>query len=108
MPNVTIDANKLWRSISLNDATNEIHIFDAVPATSTSGASWVRITDSEYRMLNDLASRLGGVKGNKYENIIGELKIASEYPFCTSCQGVIQQFNTMFPNIKLILIDGAR
>ncbi|MFJ1381182.1 deaminase domain-containing protein [Capnocytophaga canimorsus] len=38
----------------------------------------------------------------------GVLKIISELPYCTSCQGVIQQFNEMFPNVKLILIDGVK
>ena len=28
--------------------------------------------------------------------------------YCASCQGVIQQFNNMFPNVKLILVDGVR
>ncbi|MFK8288264.1 deaminase domain-containing protein [Capnocytophaga canimorsus] len=36
------------------------------------------------------------------------MKIVSENPYCTSCQGVIQQFNTMFPNVKIILIDGVK
>jgi len=37
-----------------------------------------------------------------------EIKIISELPYCASCQGIIQQFNQMFPNIKLILVDGAK
>lgn len=59
-------------------------------------------------MLNKLASDLGGVRGNKYPNVNGEIKIVSEFPYCSSCQGVIQQFSEMFPNIKLILVDGAK
>lgn len=38
----------------------------------------------------------------------GELKIVSERAYCPSCQGVIQQFNEMFPNVKLILIDNIK
>ena len=105
--NSRIVDNKMWRSVSTNDALNEIHIFDAIEAQGTSG-TWLRITDSEYRMLNQLANDLGAVKGAKYPNIIGELKIVSENPYCTSCTGIIQQFHEMYPNIKLILVDGAK
>lgn len=104
--NAIVD-NKFWRSVSTNDALNEIHIFDAIEAQGASG-NWLRITDSEYRMLNKLASDLGGVKGVKYPNITGELKIISENPYCASCTGIIQQFHDMYPKIKLILVDGAK
>jgi Pretoxin HINT domain/The BURPS668_1122 family of deaminases len=106
--NNTIIDNKFWRSVSIADAQNEIHIFDAIYSQGSGSNSWLRITDSEYRMINKLASDLGAVKGGKYPVIRGELKIISELPYCTSCQGVIQQFNEMFPNIKLILVDGAK
>ncbi|WP_409012493.1 deaminase domain-containing protein [Arcicella rosea] len=32
----------------------------------------------------------------------------SENEYCQSCIGIIEQFNQMFPNIKLILVDGAK
>ncbi|WOC53143.1 hypothetical protein BPO_p0060 (plasmid) [Bergeyella porcorum] len=50
----------------------------------------------------------GAEKGKVYKNIIGELKIVSERAYCPSCQGVIQQFNEMFPNVNIILIDGVK
>ncbi len=103
----TVD-NKFWRSTSYDVAEREIHIFDAISVQGGGGSEWLRITDSEYRMLNKLASDLGAVKGGKYSNMTGELKIISENPYCASCTGIIQQFNEMFPNIKLILIDGAK
>ncbi|MFJ1431437.1 deaminase domain-containing protein [Capnocytophaga canimorsus] len=59
-------------------------------------------------MLNKLAKDLGAEKGKVYPYITRELKIVSENPYCTSCQGVIQQFNKMFPNVKLILVDGVK
>ena len=108
IPNVTIDNKKFWRTTSYSLALEEIHIFDAISVAGSNGKSWSRIVDTEYRMLNKLASDLGAVKGIKYPNIVGELKIISENPYCTSCVGIIQQFNDMFPNIKLILIDGAK
>ena len=56
-------------------------------------------------MLNKLAEDLG----SKYNpDMKGEIKIISENPYCDSCTGVIQQFNEMFPNVKIILIDGVK
>lgn len=103
----SIDNNRMWRSVSLEDARNEIHIFEAIDAPGTTG-EWLRITDSEYRMLNNLANDLGAERGGVYPLISGRLKIISENPYCLSCQGVIQQFNEMFPNIELILVDGVK
>jgi The BURPS668_1122 family of deaminases len=97
-----------WRTIPLADAENEIHIFTAINASGSNGSEWLRITDSEYRMLNRFASDYGAVSGGRYYDISGTIKIVSENPYCPSCQGIIQQFNTMFPNINLILIDGIR
>ncbi|MEB3016039.1 deaminase domain-containing protein [Capnocytophaga ochracea] len=64
--------------------------------------------DSEYKMLNRLANELGAEKGRVYGKMQGELKIISELEYCKSCTGIIQQFNEMFPNIKLILVDGVK
>lgn len=97
----------MWESVSMDRAELETHIFDAIEASGSKG-TWLRITDSEYRMLNDLAKELKGVKGESYPQIVGRLKIVSENPYCKSCQGVIQQFSDMFPNIEITLIDGVR
>ena len=59
-------------------------------------------------MLNRLANELGAKKGRVYGKMQGELKIISELEYCKSCTGVIQQFNEMFPNVKIILIDGVK
>ena len=102
----TVD-NKMWRSGEAKPE-REPQIFKALEVEGSSGSTWLRNTDSEYKMLNNLADDLGGKAVNVYPNISGELKIISENPYCKSCQGIIQQFNEMFPNIKLILIDGAK
>lgn len=98
---------KFWQSVSKEVAELETHIFDAIEATGTNG-TWKRITDSEYRMLNDLAEQLGAVRGQNYPDITGTLKIVSQNPYCESCQGVIKQFSEMFPNIEITLIDGIQ
>ncbi|MDO4230398.1 MAG: deaminase domain-containing protein, partial [Capnocytophaga sp.] len=89
-----------------------VEIFDALPVNNKNIVrgenSWLRTTDSEYKMLNRLANELGAKKGKIYPHIKGELKIVSERAYCPSCQGIIQQFNEIFPNIKLILIDGVK
>ena len=59
-------------------------------------------------MLNRLANELGAEKGRVYGKMQGELKIISELEYCKSCTGIIQQFNEMVPNIKLILVDGVK
>ncbi len=99
--------NKIWLSGPANTQV-EPQIFTAIYAEGGGGRSWLRNTDSEYKMLNKLASDLGGTPGAVKPNVNGELKIVSELEYCNSCQGVIQQFNEMFPNVKLILVDGAK
>lgn len=93
-------------------ADDIVEIFDAVPVNSQNvingDNAWMRTTDSEYKMLNRLAKELGAVKGKVYKEITGEIKIISERPYCPSCTGIIQQFNEMYPNVNLILIDGAK
>ena len=98
--------SKMFRSGQVLES--EPQIFTAIEVEGAGGGTWLRNTDSEYKMLNKLADDLGGKAGGKYPNISGELKIVSENPYCKSCQGIIQQFNEMFPEVKLILIDGAK
>ncbi len=105
--NSAVIDNKMWRSGTANLQT-EPQLFTAIPVEGSGGATWLRNTDSEYKMLNKLANDLGGTSGSIKPNITGELKIISENPYCISCSGIIQQFNEMFPNLKLILVDGAK
>lgn len=98
--------HKIWASGQV--VGSEPQIFDAIEVAGSNGVPFLRNTDSEYKMLNQLAFDLGGVKGNAYTNVTGELKIVSELPFCTSCRGIIKQFNEMFPNIEIIVVNGAR
>ncbi|CAL2075137.1 Fibronectin type III domain protein [Tenacibaculum sp. 190524A05c] len=74
---------------------------------NTSG-SWIRNADTEYVMLSEIAKKLGAKAGKTYPNITGEIKIISELPYCMSCQGVIQDFSMMFPNVKVVLIDNLK
>ena len=90
---------------------NQAPIWEAIEVPSNSGGSpYLRNIDSEYNMLTDLARKLepNAVAGQSYTSHIGELKIVSEIGYCISCQGIIQNFNSMFPNIKIVLIDGIK
>jgi hypothetical protein len=106
--NKAID-NKLWRSGSIIKETDEMiaqreakELFDHIKAINKDGKTTYRNLDAEYKMLNQLAHDLGAKKGGKYPEMTGILKIVSENPYCPSCYGVINQFNEMLPNIKLI------
>ena len=63
----------MWRSINIERAKDEIHIFKAIEAMGKGGNTWLRITDSEYRMLNNLAQDLGAKSGEVYSAIKGEM-----------------------------------
>jgi The BURPS668_1122 family of deaminases len=77
--------------------------------------AWSRTRDSEYLMLTRLVFDMQAKfpkfvfkQGQIYDDIVGDLKIISTNPYCISCQDVIKQFNTAFPNINLILIDNIK
>ncbi|WP_370687412.1 deaminase domain-containing protein [Fulvivirga maritima] len=80
---------------------------DRSGGVDTDGA-WSREFDTEYVGLSEIANRLKAKKGQVYPEITGEISIASELPYCVSCQGVIQDFATMFPNVDIYLIDGLK
>ncbi|WP_243456797.1 deaminase domain-containing protein [Polaribacter batillariae] len=95
----------IWRSVSSGVAEQEIHVFES------SIQGWDRITDSEFRMLNDLARVMTNNQaqqvGDVFENITGTIKIVSERPYCSSCTNVVVQFSEMFPNVNIVLIKGT-
>lgn len=57
--------------------------------------------DAEAHLLEDLAKRLS-------PDSFGTVRLFSELPICTSCQGVVQQFQSMFPKIKLVVSGGPK
>jgi hypothetical protein len=95
----------VWRSVSEQIASLEDKIYTASIVGNHS-----RITDSEFRMINKLALTLkpNAQLGDIYTDVTGNLKIVSENIYCSSCQDVIKQFNQMFPNVDIKLIDATR
>lgn len=80
-------------------------MFEATEAAGKDGESYLRDTDTEYKILNDIASRLG-----ENTQATGTIKLFTELDTCYSCSGVIADFATKYKNIKLEIIhnDGNR
>jgi filamentous hemagglutinin len=66
-----------------------------------SGRPILRNTDSEYKILDNLADRLGSNTLAK-----GNVTIFTEQPACESCLGVIEQFQKKYPGIKVDILDN--
>ena len=60
-----------------------------------------RNTDTEYKLLSNIADKLGNNRDAK-----GEITIFTEKEVCGSCSGVAQQFKAKYPDITLKIIDG--
>ncbi|HGM7838009.1 TPA: DUF637 domain-containing protein [Serratia marcescens] len=60
-----------------------------------------RNTDSEYKILDNLADKLGKNVAAK-----GSVTIFTERPACGSCLGVIEQFQNKYPGIKVDVLDN--
>ncbi len=60
-----------------------------------------RNTDSEYKILDNLADKLGG-----NVSIKGKVTIFTERAACESCLGVVDQFQKKYPGIKVDVLDN--
>lgn len=60
-----------------------------------------RNTDSEYKILDNLADKLGKNVAAK-----GSVTIFTERPACGSCLGVVEQFQQKYPGIKVDVLDN--
>ncbi|SCN31935.1 Uncharacterized protein BC88300_00882 [Bacillus cytotoxicus] len=68
-------------------------MFKATEAVGKEGESYLRNTDTEYKILNDIASRLG-----ENTQATGKIKLFTELDTCDSCSKVIAEF----ANIKIL------
>ena len=62
-----------------------------------------RALDSEIKLLESFARQY-----SNNTNIKGVLKIVSERQFCGSCSNVVGQFQKMFPNVSVRIINGVK
>ena len=60
-----------------------------------------RNTDSEYKILDNLADQLGSNTSAK-----GTVTIFTERPACGSCLGVVEQFQQKYPDIQVDVLDN--
>jgi hypothetical protein len=60
-----------------------------------------RNTDSEYKILDNLADQLGSNTSAK-----GTVTIFTERPACGSCLGVVEQFQQKYPGIQVNVLDN--
>ncbi len=69
------------------------------PRFTPTEVGWLRSTDSEYKILEDIAARFG-------PDATGMVRIYSERPPCPSCEDVFRQFREAYPGINLIVDHG--
>lgn len=65
------------------------------------GRHVARNIDSEYKILDNLADRLG-----KNYSAKGSVTIFTEKPACESCLGVVKQFESRYPGVKIDVLDN--
>lgn len=64
---------------------------------------WYRHVDTEFKILEDLASRLPD------QTVTGRVRLYTDLPPCASCRGVIRQFLDRYPNIQMqVLYRGSK
>ncbi|KEO82214.1 hypothetical protein EL26_16310 [Tumebacillus flagellatus] len=63
--------------------------------------AYLRDYDTEYKILNDIVSKLGNNKDAR-----GTIKLFTERLTCQSCSDIILQFRNMYPNVKLIVLTN--
>ncbi|WP_435563698.1 deaminase domain-containing protein [Neobacillus sp. LXY-4] len=76
-------------------------IFKASLAPDKDGKPYLRDSDTEYKILNEIASKLGGDV-----NAVGKIKLFTELDTCDSCSKVIAEFATKYKNIELEVIHN--
>ena len=75
--------------------------FKASKAADKNGIEYPRDSDTEYKILNDIANRLGNNTEAK-----GKIKLFTELDTCDSCSRVIAEFSKKYKNIELEVIHN--
>lgn len=77
-------------------------VFNATKAPDNKGDVFVRDTDTEYKILNDLAGKIGD-----NPNATGKVKLFTEKDTCGSCNNIITQFKEKYPKIEIEVIHNS-
>lgn len=75
--------------------------YEAQKAADDDGIPYLRDDDTEYKIINDIASQLK----NNY-SAKGTIKLFTEKDTCTSCNSIISQFKKDFPNFDIEVIHN--
>jgi filamentous hemagglutinin len=75
--------------------------FTYLELPNAAGNPILRNTDSEYKILDNIADRLGGNSSTR-----GSVMIVTERPACESCLDVVNQFRARYPNIEVKVFDN--
>ena len=73
-----------------------------LPGRMDGGAN-TRFSDTEFKILNYLANQIGPSS----DSVTGSVWLHSDFPVCDSCNGVIDQFRSAFPNVDLRVTSGG-
>ena len=66
--------------------------------------SFDRGVDTESKILEEIAHELGFNKFKVDESVTGTIYVFTERKPCLSCEGVINKFKKMFPNVNLYVV----
>ncbi|MFC9712515.1 deaminase domain-containing protein [Paenibacillus sp. NPDC056933] len=111
-----IDKNEFYSHSSLNGDNKEKTYadyslkptkpkYEATEAPDRSGNVRLRDNDTEYKILNDLASRLD--KLSDPSKARGKIKLFTELDTCGSCSRIIGKFHKDYPNIDIEVIHNG-
>ncbi|MCD5364588.1 hypothetical protein LQT98_23220, partial [Chromobacterium aquaticum] len=73
---------------------------------ATKVVDWDRAFDTEVKLLETLARRYNPQGLPVMPNVSGTVRLSSELNVCYSCSGVINQFDQMFPGVKITVDSG--
>ena len=88
-----LQGERIYKTLFVN-SQNQINTVNA----------YDRSVDTESKILEEIAHKLGYNKFKVDESVTGTIYIFTERKPCLSCEGVINKFKEMFPNIKLFII----
>ncbi len=71
--------------------------------TSSEARGFSRATDSEYKLLEKIADTYWSDDPSARARVTGEIRLYTERLPCDSCVKVIEQFEKLFPNIRIIV-----
>ena len=59
---------------------------------------WIRVVDTEYKILEDMASRMPD------PSVKGRVKLYTDLPPCASCWNVMKQFMAVYTNVQMSVL----